>query len=135
MVYKKHIEIEKADLYLIDEGLTLLKFKDKVDFELEDAIEVDEILINLVEGKPFVILIDARNIRSSMSHEARDFFANDKNIIDIRKAQAIVVNNLHSRLIAKFYMTFNKPPNPIKIFNDYKKAEVWIKEKKIECCK
>ena len=134
MVYKKHIALEKANLSLIEEGLVLLQFKDKIDFEVNDAIEVDESIISLVEGKPFVILIDSRDIRSNMSHEAREFFATDKKIINIRKAQAIVVNNLPSRLIAKFYMTFHKPANPIKIFSDYLQAEDWIKERKMEWC-
>jgi len=109
LVYKKYIELEKAHLYLIEEGFTMLQFKDQVDFELEDAIEVDDKTIGFVEGKSFVTLVDARNIRSNMSHEAREFFATDKKIVAIRKAQAIVVNNLPSRLIAKFYMTFHKP--------------------------
>ncbi len=132
MVYKKYIELEKAHLYLIEEGFTLLQFKDQVDFEIEDAIEVDDKTYEFVEGKSFVTLVDARNIRSNMSHEAREFFATDKKIVAIRKAQAIVVNNLHSRLIANFYMTFHKPANPIKIFNDYDKAENWIRERKME---
>ncbi len=130
MVYKKYIELDKAHLYLLDKGFTLLIFKDKVDFELEDAIEVDDITLDFVDGKPFVTLVDARNISSNMSHEAREYFANDKRIIDIRKAQAIVVNNLHSRLIANFYMTFYKPANPIKIFSDYDKAKKWIWERR-----
>ena len=131
MVYKNHIELEKSQLTLIEEGLVLLRFKDKVDFEVNDAIAVDETIINLVVGKPFVILIDARDISSNMSHEAREFFANDKKIIGIRKAQAIVVNNLPSRLIAKFYMTFHKPANPIKIFSDYQQAEIWVRAQKM----
>jgi hypothetical protein len=132
LVYKKYVELEKAHLYLIDEGFTLLVPKDKIDFELEDAIEVDNITYDMVEGKPFVTLVDGRNVRSNMSHEARKHFANNKKITAIRKGQAIVVNSLHSKLIANFYMNFHKPTNPIKIFNDYNKAEIWIKERRKE---
>lgn len=132
MVYKKYIELEKAYLFLIEEGFTILRFKDQVDFEIEDAIEVDDKTYEFVEGKSFVTLVDARNIRSNISHEAREFFATDKKIVAIRKAQAIVVNNLHSRLIANFYMTFHKPTNPIKIFSDYDKAENWVRKRKME---
>ena len=127
MVYKKHIDLEKAHLYLIEEGYTLLVFKDKVSFELEDAIEVDEITYELVNGGPFVTLVDARNIRSNISHEARDYFAKNEKITKIRKGQSIIVNNLHTKLLANFYMKFHKPENPVKIFKDYNKAEVWIK--------
>jgi hypothetical protein len=132
LVYKKYKELKKAHLYLVDEGYILLQFKDKVDFELEDAKEVLEIIFDFVEGKSFVLLADARDIRSNMSHEARKHFANNKKITAIRKGQAIVVNSLHSRLIANFYMNFHKPSNSIKIFNDYNKAENWIMVKRKE---
>ena len=128
MVYEKYIELEKCDLYLIEEGFTLLIAKNKVELELEDAIEIDDISFELVEGKPFVTLVDGRNVRSNMSHEAREHFATNKKITDIRKAQAIVVNNLHTKLLANFYMKFHKPENPVKIFNDYDKAEIWVKK-------
>jgi hypothetical protein len=134
LLYKKYIELEKAHLYLINEGLILLQFKDKVDFELDNAIEVLEHIYDFVEGKPFVLIADARDIRSNMSHEARQKFATDKKISTIRKAQALVVNNLHSRLIANFYLNFHKPTDPLKVFNDYNKALDWIKEKRAELC-
>ena len=128
MVYKKHIELEKAKLSLIEEGLTLLVFKDNVNFELEDALEVDEFTYDFTEGGNFVTLVDARNIRSSITHEARDFFAKDGKSSPFRKGQAIVVNNLHIKLLANFYMKFHKPEDPVKIFRDYNKAEKWIRE-------
>ena len=128
MVYKKHIKLEKGDLYLIEDGFTLLTAKNNVEVELEDAIEIDEHSYELVNGKPFVTLADFRNIRSTINHEAREHFATNKKITAIRKAQAIVVNNLHTKLLANFYMKFHKPENPVKIFSDYEKAEKWIRE-------
>jgi hypothetical protein len=128
LVYNKSIELEKCFLHLLEDGYTILRAKDKVEFDLDDAIEVDDITFDFVEGKPFVTLVDARNIRSSMSHEARNHFATNKKITDIRKAQAIVVNNLHTKLIANFYMNFHRPANPIKIFNDYDKADKWVRK-------
>ncbi|MBL4592321.1 MAG: hypothetical protein JKX68_00730 [Flavobacteriales bacterium] len=128
MVYKKYIELEKAHLYLIEEGFTLLIAKDKVEIQLKDAIEIDDISYDLVEGKPFVTLADMRNIRSNITHEAREHFATNKKITDIRKAQSIIVNSLHTKILANFYMKFHKPKNPVKIFSDYDKAEKWVRE-------
>lgn len=117
-----------------EKGYILLQFKDKVKFELEDAIEVMDIIYDFVEGKSFVILSDARDIRSDMSNEARKHFANDKKNVAIRKGQAIVVNNLHTKIIANFYMKFDKPANHIKIFSDYEKAEKWVRKIRSESC-
>lgn len=132
MTYEKHIELEKAHLYLIEEGYTLLRAKNNVDFELEDAMEIDVLTFDLVEGKPFVTLVDGRNVRSNMSHEARQHFATNKKITSIRKAQAIVVNNLHTKLLANFYMNFYKPENPVKVFKDFEEAEKWVRKLRAE---
>jgi hypothetical protein len=128
LVYKKHIELAKAHLYLLDDGFTSITFKDKVNFELEDAIELDNYTYDWVNGSSFVTLVDARNIRSNMSHKARDYFAKNEKITNIRKGQAIVVNSLHIKLLANFYMNFHKPSDPVKIFTDYDKAKDWIQE-------
>ena len=102
--------------------------KDKIDLGIEDAKEVDEVSYEMVKGKPFVTLIDVRDVRSNMTHEAREYFATNKKITDIRKAQAIVVNSLHTKILAEFYIKFNKPTNPVKIFRDYNEAEEWLRE-------
>ena len=127
MVYKKYLELKKAQLYLIERGFTSIVFKDNVHFELEDAIELENHTYDWVEGSPFVALVDARNIQSNISHKAREYFAKNKKITQIRKGQAIVVNSLHIKLLANFYMNFHKPSDPIKIFTDYKKAYEWVK--------
>ncbi|MFB0923714.1 MAG: hypothetical protein QMB65_00295 [Vicingaceae bacterium] len=128
MVYEKHIELETSHLYLLEEGLTLLRAKNKVEFELKHAVEVDNLTYDLVKGKPFVAIVDGQNVRSNMSHAARDYFAKNEKITNIRKGQAIVVNSLHIKLLANFYMNFHKPSNPVKIFADYDKAYNWIIE-------
>ncbi|MBL4625165.1 MAG: hypothetical protein JKY42_08515 [Flavobacteriales bacterium] len=132
MNYLKEVELEKAYLYLVDKDYTLLRFKDKIDFEEEDATEINDITFEWVKGKPFVVLVDARNIRSNISHKARERFNNDKRISGIRKGQAIVVNNLHTRMLANFYMKFHKPANPIKVFSNYQKAVEWLRINKDE---
>ncbi|MDG1477675.1 MAG: hypothetical protein P8Q14_11050, partial [Vicingaceae bacterium] len=114
--------------YLLDDGFTSIVFKDKVSFELEDAIELDNYTYDWVEGSSFVTLVDARNIRSNISHKARDYFAKNEKITNIRKGQAIVVNSLHTKLLANFYMNFHKPKDPVKIFTDYNKAYDWIQD-------
>ena len=121
----KTVEIEKAYIKKINDKIICLEFKNGVDFELEDAIETDKIYYELCDGKPFCSLIDAR-VYGSISSEARDFFAHDDLVKDIRIAEAFVITNLGIRMLAKFYITFNKPNNPIKIYNKYDDAYKWL---------
>jgi len=128
LVYKNEIELEKAFLYLVGDNLSILKFKDNVSFNLEDAIEVNNITFSWVKGKSFVTLVDARNITGEISTEAKEHFSKDAKILELQKAQALVLNSLPNRIIATFYMKFHKPAVPVKIFTDFDKAHEWLKE-------
>lgn len=129
MNYIKTIELTKVFIHLQEKGLVILKFKDNIVLEKEDAKEVDQVIFDkLVKGKPFVVIVDARDVNSSISHEAREFFSKDELVLEIRKAHALVVNNLHTKILANFYIKFHKPINPIKIFSDFDEAYDWVKE-------
>lgn len=124
---KSVIEIEKAFIKKINDKIICLEFKDGVDFELEDAEETDKAYYELCEGKPFCSLIDAR-VYGSISSEARAFFAHDDLVKDIRIAEAFVITSLGIRMLAKFYIQFNRPDNPVKIFSNTKDATNWLEE-------
>ncbi|MCO6501201.1 MAG: hypothetical protein J5I47_12610 [Vicingus serpentipes] len=125
---KKTIDLPKIVLHLVEEGLVLGKPKNNIVLEIEDIQEIDQLIYDkLVFGNPFVVIIDARDVDSTVSREAREFLSKNELVLPIRKAQAIVVNNLHTKLLANFYMKFHKPINPIKVFSDYASAYQWIK--------
>ncbi len=41
-------------------------------------------------------------------------------------ADAIVINSLPHKILADFYMRFNRPAKPTRIFSDFDKAVLWI---------
>ena len=63
-----------------------------------------------------------------MNNDARNLFAVYPPLIKVRKAQALVVSNLPSKLLANFFIKYHKPVNPTKIFSDYDEALNWLKE-------
>lgn len=70
---------------------------------------------NLFEFEPHV----------DLASEVRDWAANpqgNKNTY----ADALVINSLPHKLLANFYMRFNKPVKPTKIFNQREKALKWL---------
>lgn len=119
------IELEKASVEQINENTILLKFKEDVNFELRDAIEVNKVVYSIMKGKPFLSLVDAQ-VYGHISTEARAFFAKDILTKDSRIAEAFVINNLSTRLFVRFYMQFNKASNPMKIFSDIDDAQIWL---------
>jgi hypothetical protein len=120
------IDTEKALITKLSERIVLLEFKPDVIFELEDAIKVNNLIYELIEGKPFLSLVDISHRYGSISKEAREHFAKDPNTKNIRLAEAFIVTNIPMRILANFYKNFHKPNNPIKFFKTKDEAIDWL---------
>ncbi len=121
----KTIELEKGFIELLERNTILLKFKEDGIFELRDAIETNKSIYSIIKGKPFLSLVDAR-VYGSISADAREFFAKDTLTKEIKIAEAIVINNFHARLFAKFYIRLSRAASPVKIFSDIHDAKLWL---------
>ena len=66
---------------------------------------------------------------SEMEPELREW-SSQPNENGYTYVDAIVITNLAQKLIANFYLKFNKPPRPTKIFLDSSDAVKWILEEK-----
>jgi hypothetical protein len=62
---------------------------------------------------------------SDLEPEIRDWSA-DPSGNKYTLADAIVVTNLGQKMMADFYVRFNKPPKPTKVFSSFEKAVQWI---------
>jgi len=122
------IIMKKAIVRRVDEKIIEIDYLTDNNFELEDAIEANNAYYNISKGKPFVSLIDTSNKYGNITNEARLHYANDLKTKSIRLAEAIVLNNLPARIIATFYIRYNKPSNPVKIFSKREDAINWLHE-------
>jgi len=59
------------------------------------------------------------------SNEVREYLSTKKRN-DYVSAEAIVIRSLPQRLITNFYIKFNKPTRPTKMFTDKNKAIEWL---------
>ncbi len=71
-----------------------------------------------------LILVDSEGF-NSISPEARKLIRELEKIVPIL-SRAIVITSLNERLLANFYITFNKPIIPTKIFKNYNEAIDWL---------
>jgi hypothetical protein len=120
------IKMKKAIVKRIDDKIIEIDYISDNNFELEDAIEANNAYFKISKQKPFVSLIDARNKYGNITNEARMHYVYDEKTKSIRLAEAIVLNNLPARIIAKFYIRHNKPLNPVKIFTKREEAINWL---------
>ncbi|MBE7443217.1 MAG: hypothetical protein HS119_12285 [Flavobacteriales bacterium] len=129
MNFIKEIELEKSVISLFDNRIVKIRFKDGVDFVLEDAVIANQTMYDLAEGKSYLSLVDTINVRGQISKAAMEHFAKDSLTKGVRVAEAIVVDSLHNRILANFYLKFTKSHNPVKVFSDMDKAIDWLLEK------
>lgn len=71
------------------------------------------------------MLIDMRQL-TSMSKEARTYYADD-NSAKGRVAIALLIDSYFSKIMANFYISYSKPPYPVKLFTSKQEAIEWLK--------
>ena len=85
-----------------------------------------EIENELCGGKKMPFIFDAKD-HVSITQEARDNATKIEHLSPVC-ATAVIANTLAYRLVASFYIKFNKPKGPFKIFKNIDAAVEWIKQ-------
>ena len=94
----------------------------------DHAYEYIDIIEELCKGEKRCFILDTRNTRASVSQENRWVMGNDQRALRWRKADAMLVDSLHIRMIANFYMKFDTPTLPVKLFGTEEEAKEWLKQ-------
>lgn len=99
-------------------------FKDNCVLDIDLQIKLIESYNQITNGK-LTRFIFLANENVTITKEARD---NAILIEDISPlgASAIIVTNLAYKLIANFYLKFNKPKRPYKVFDNEQAAIEWL---------
>lgn len=107
-------------------GIMYLRLKEGAEFNLETTKEQHAAQDELTSNDNYVVLVDATH-HVSMSKESREYMAAYEN--PRRKATALLTRyNLATLLLANFYMKFNQPKIPTKLFNQEEEAIDWLRQ-------
>lgn len=119
------IELDEATIILKTNGVVYVYYKDGVILDVELQLKMVDCFHDITEKKltPFIFTAGEG---VTVTKEARD------NAILIEEqspcaAMAIVASNLAYKIIANFYMQFNKPKRPYKVFSNIEDATNWAK--------
>ena len=126
----------------LDTSVALLTFEDDVLFvKMKEGVnlgqvEMEELLKQAVEftapDKYFAVIDTTAPYDSTV--EARNFYA-ESDYCKCRYADAFIVNSLPMRLLVNFFISFNKPKIPSKMFNNEESALIWVNSLKKELLK
>lgn len=89
--------------------------------------EMAEAAHNVCKGNQYVHLIDCRGVYGPVLPGAREEVRHNPKLNACRKAAAIIVNNMANKLIMTFFIQFNKPPYPYRVYEDADEAVKWLK--------
>ncbi len=102
------------------------RFHDGAEVDLADAKENLAATAKLASGKRIAVLVDLRPIRSQTA-AARAYFASPE-AEAVCAAVALVVGSPLSRMLGNFYLGFNRPITPTRMFNSEADAAAWLEQ-------
>lgn len=89
-----------------------------------DAVENVGVTGQLTQGRRWPVLVDLRAVRSQ-SAEARAYLAGDEaNRVSL--AVALLIRSPLSRVVGNFYLGFNRPAVPTRLFTSPGEAAAWL---------
>lgn len=98
----------------------------------EEAHELCDAIHEVCQGKPHKILTDGSKVIGSVAPESRKIIRNHPGMLKVRKAEAFVSRTLATKMIFNFYIRFDRPPNPTKVFTEVDGAIEWLKSIEID---
>lgn len=121
------LELSTAFFIRLEHDIVWIRYKDLTEeFDLSMAREHTKVLGRLTGGQPVHVIIDFRDLDMSFSNEARFHFAQNEQHSALRLSQALILSSLAHRIVANFYLKFNKPNCPARIFGAPADALEWI---------
>lgn len=118
------IESAASYLWLDEDGLIIIINKPTALHTKADAEEGITLTYKVAGEIARPLLIDITDVRS-MSREARELYAN-ASIASKVKAVGLVTRSTMGRIVGNFFLGFNKPSVPVKLFKNHKAAKKWL---------
>jgi len=122
------IDIGKALLKKKEDGHLYIWIYDNQELDVADIKAMVKAKNALFGDQPHTTIV-IPGITSSITNEARTY-ASGKEAYQGAIAKSIVAKSLAIRLIGNFFIKFNKPPAPTKLFSNEKDAIRWLNQKR-----
>jgi hypothetical protein len=122
----KRVELDRTVISLRSDNIMHIYMKEGVTLELKDAEAIVETIKEMGNGITFLNLVETGE-DADVDREVRAYSASKEANV-YTKADAVLVRSFAQRMIGNFYISFNKPIKPTKIFTSKKDAIKWLKQ-------
>lgn len=122
------IKINCGTAKLLDDGIIHLRYTPDYEIDFVDVQELEKVFVELAEGKPMYCLLNTSGQYNNFTQEAQKYLSKEAPIVKSgqMKANAVVIDNLPYRLLAKFFLKFFQPDFDMKIFSKEEEARNWL---------
>ena len=124
MMNVDNVEVKIGDIY-IEDDIICLRMKPNIELTEELGKEALEVRLQLQKGKPMLAIADATNLLN-MTNGARTFIAEFERKHNLNIALAIISTSLVTNMVANFFIKFNNPHAPTKLFRTMEDAKTWL---------
>jgi len=108
----------------LEGGLLVARFLAAAEVSGEDARANLEATALLARGGRLAVLVDLRELKSQ-SPEARALLAG-AGAARVSRAVALLIGSPLSRVLGNFYLRFNRPETPTRLFSSEAEARRWL---------
>lgn len=121
---RKVKETSVAELF-VEDDILFMRAKPDADFDLEATMELVGVRKEIQSGKKMKVLMDTRKM-FQVTKDAREYGAR-KEVTELSSAMAILAGtSLAATLVGNFFIRFNKPKTPTKMFKKEENALKWL---------
>lgn len=122
----KKSETDFAVVSLGEDQIMRVMFKKKAEITQESFHILFDLFREMINGVPYAYIYYAEDGSATVTDDGRRF-AKDEEFSFPKICNAVIVTNLAHKLIANFYLKFNKPNYPFKVFSKMEDALKWCK--------
>ena len=108
------------------DGIVQLNTADDAYFTIKEAREFVDALRTITHGKPHPVL-KVPGKHANIDKDSRTYMATDE-ALQYSIAEAVIIRNMAQRIIGNFYLKFDRPKKPVRLFDSMTEAETWLKE-------
>ncbi len=116
--------INCGKIFLRSDNIICLELKEDYTVEMDDQCEINSAIGKIAHGSKYFMLTTGGRY-TTFSQEVMKNSAAAENFTNTI-ADAFVINSIHQRLLANFYVKIVKPPVPTKYFENVEDALKWL---------
>ncbi len=120
----KKVETDVAHISMCDDAIVRVMFKKNTEIGPPEFKELFEMYNSLVEDKSYPYIYYVEDGSVIFTNEGR-VYSKENEFSFPKICNAYVAKSLAHKLVANFYLKFNKPTYPSKVFTTMEDAEEW----------